>query len=85
MMPTATTMAANMAPADMRGRYMGLFNLTYTFSTGIGSIVGGLLNDLIAPVAMWFGGSLFAFLSAIGFFRLFRKDPSRRKVPTGSL
>jgi len=79
MMPTAMTMAANMAPPDMRGRYMSVFNLTYTFGMGIGSIVGGVLNDLIAPVAMWFGGSMFGFLSAIGFLYLFRKNPSINK------
>ena len=76
MMPTATTMAANMAPPDMRGRYMGLFNLTYTIAMGVGPIVGGLLNDLIAPSAIWYGGMVFAFLSAIGFLYLSRKFPS---------
>ncbi len=76
MMPTATTMTANMAPPDMRGRYMGLFNLTYTVAMGIGPVVGGLLNDLIAPAATWYGGMVFALLSAIGFYYLSRKFPS---------
>ena len=83
MMPTATTMTANMAPPEMRGRYMGLFNLTYTIGMGVGPIVGGLLNDFIAPVAIWYGGMVFAFLSAIGFFYLSRKFPSLNYKITG--
>ena len=66
--PTAMTFAANLAPQDMRGRYMSIFHLTMGVALGIGPIFGGILNDYIAPAAIWYGGALLSFISGIGFF-----------------
>ncbi|MEA3352039.1 MAG: MFS transporter, partial [Chloroflexota bacterium] len=41
LVPTATTYAANLAPPDMRGRYMSIFSLSWGVATGIGPVVGG--------------------------------------------
>jgi MFS family permease len=50
--PTGTAFAANLAPADMRGRYMGLYGLSWGVSFGIAPVIGGWLNDHVAPVAI---------------------------------
>ncbi len=65
--PTATGLAANMAPAEMRARYMGTLSLTYTIGAGIGPVIGGILSDSIAPQAIWYGGALTALIAAVGF------------------
>ena len=64
LIPTATTLVANLAPADMRGRYMSVYNLTWGIATGIGPLIGGFLNDQIAPVAIWYGGALIGLMGA---------------------
>ncbi len=64
--PTATTYVANLAPAEMRGRYMGLFGLTWNVAAGIGPVLGGVLNDNLGPAFIWYG----AFV--IGLFSLVR-------------
>lgn len=71
--PTATALVANLAPADQRARYMGFFAVTYTIGSGLGPVVGGLLNDHIAPAAAWYGGALFALGAAVGFTLLARR------------
>ncbi len=70
--PTATAMAANLAPPDMRARYMGIYGLSYRVGSGVGPVIGGFLSDNIAPPATWFGGAFFALLSGGGFLWLSR-------------
>lgn len=70
--PTATTTVANLAPSDMHGRYMGAFWVLVSIARAIGPMFGGLLNDNIAPVAIWYGGGVLALLGAIMFLGMAR-------------
>lgn len=70
--PTSTALVANMAPPSMRARYMGIYALSFTFGTGVGPLLGGMLSDAFAPNAIWFAGSLAAFIAAPGFLLLGR-------------
>jgi MFS family permease len=72
MVPTSTTLTANLAPSDMRGRYMGVFGISWGLAMGLGPVIGGLLNDAVAPVAMWYGGALLAIAASLGFVLLAR-------------
>jgi MFS family permease len=65
--PTASTYAANRAPADMRGRYMSLYGLTWPVGAGVGPVLGGWLNDNIRPQAIWIGALVIGLLSSLGF------------------
>lgn len=75
--PTGTAVAANLAPPDMRGRYMGLYGITWGVSFGIGPLIGGYLNDNVAPVAIWVFG-LAVGLAATASFLLFDKKLAGR-------
>lgn len=70
--PTATGLAANMAPPAMRARYMGALSLCFTIGAGIGPVVGGILSDSLAPAAIWHGGAATALAAAAGFALLAR-------------
>ena len=70
LMPTSSTFAANMAPPDMRGRYMSLYTLTWAVSTGVGSIFGGFLSDSLGPRSIWYGGGVIGLISVVGFIAL---------------
>jgi MFS family permease len=67
LIPTATTLVANLAPQDMRGRYMSIFSLSWGVAAGIGPVVGGALNDYISPQAIWYGGGLIGLSGALWF------------------
>lgn len=82
MVPTSTALTANLAPADMRGRYMGVYGLTWGAALGLGPIIGGVLNDRIAPVAIWYSGLAMGLLAAIGFLGMARLR-ARRAVEPG--
>jgi MFS family permease len=79
IMPTATTLVANLAPENMRARYLGLLALGYPIGSGLGPVVGGILNDSVAPVAIWYGAATLAVIGVIGFFLL--SQTSRDKQP----
>ena len=81
VVPTSTTFTADLAPPDMRGRYMSIYNLTHSLGIGLGPVIGGLLNDNFAPVAIWYGGLTIGLLAVAGFVRMAWSSPARA-VPT---
>jgi MFS family permease len=70
IMPTASTYIANLAPADMRGRYMSFFSLSWGVASGLAPLIGGNLGDFLSPQATWFGAALVGFVAVIGFVTL---------------
>lgn len=78
--PTGTAYAANAAPPDMRGRYMGLYGLSWNIAFGIGPVFGGWLNDNIAPVATWIGGLSVGLVAAAAFLLLEGAQAARRRA-----
>jgi len=78
VVPTSTTLTADLAPPEMRGRYMSIYNLTHSLGIGLGPVIGGLLNDHIAPVAIWYGGLTIGLLAVAGFVRMAWSSPVRR-------
>ncbi len=66
-MPTAMATVAGLSPSDMRGRYMSVYSMTMGAAKGIGPFIGGILNDQIAPSAIWLGAMVMCSMSAIVF------------------
>lgn len=73
LVPTGTTYVANRAPADLRGRYMSVYWITWGFSRAVAPLIGGILNDRISPRAVWHGGLIIGTISAVGLLLLARK------------
>jgi MFS family permease len=82
--PTGTAVAANLAPPDMRGRYMGLYGITWGVAFGIGPVIAGYLNDNVAPRAIWIF-ALAAGLAAAAGFLLLRKRLGGRQGYAGQI
>ncbi|HWQ05140.1 MAG TPA: MFS transporter [Longilinea sp.] len=82
MTPTGSTYVANLAPPDMRGRYMSLYGLTWSLAAGIGPLLGGFLNDNVAPVAIWYGAGIIGLTSVAAFTVLALRQ--RRAMPAST-
>jgi MFS family permease len=80
MSPTATTLVATLAPADMRGRYMGIYSLTWNVAAGIGPLMGGFLGDNLGPKSIWIGGLLIGLVSIFGFIAIRRTGNGRAQA-----
>ncbi len=88
IVPTSSTYVANLAPIDMRGRYMSFYTLTWGVAAGIGPVFGGFLNDIIGPKAIWVGGAIAGGLGVFFFLVLARQaaltranEPTKITVP----
>ena len=76
LMPTSSTYAANLAPADMRGRYMSIYGLSWSAALGIAPVMGGFMSDTLGPVTTWYGGFVAGALSTAWFAALHRQPRS---------
>lgn len=74
IVPTSNTYVANIAPAHMRGRYMSIYGLTWSFGQMVGPVLGGLLNDNFGPVYIWIGGLAIGLISALGLYLLSKQN-----------
>ncbi len=68
LVPTASTYVANRAPADVRGRYMSVYWLSWGLARALAPLLGGFLNDRLSPRSIWYGGLFIGLLSALGLF-----------------
>jgi MFS family permease len=82
LVPTSTAITADLAPPELRGRYMGMLGLTWSLGFGIGPILGGLIIDHIAPRALWPITASAGIAAALIFLALARLAPvySQRAV-----
>lgn len=83
LVPTASKYVADLAPADLRGRYMSIHWLGWGLARTLAPILGGFLNDSIAPQAIWIGGLLIGLASASGLFFLSRPTAVEPALQTG--
>jgi MFS family permease len=81
VIPTSTALTANLAPPTMRGRYMSIYGLTWGIGFGIGPVIGGFLNDNLAPVAIWYGGLAMGLSATLGFVLLARALRTQETEP----
>lgn len=70
LVPTVSSFAANMAPIDMRGRYLSIFGMTWGIASGISSLIGGLLSDTFGPQFIWYGAALMGSFGVVCFYLL---------------
>jgi MFS family permease len=77
LVPTASKYVADLAPADLRGRYMSIHWLGWGLARTLAPLIGGFLNDNIAPQAIWIGGLVIGLTSTLGLFMLGRRSTSK--------
>jgi predicted MFS family arabinose efflux permease len=68
--PTNRVIAANFAPADMRGRYMAIYDLGWTLPATFGPAAAGLILDNYDPNLLWYLGGILCVVSAVSFYAL---------------
>jgi MFS family permease len=83
LVPTTSKYVADLAPADLRGRYMSVQWLGWGLARTFAPIIGGYLNDNIAPQAIWIGGLLIGLTSTLGLFFLSRASSPQPKLQIG--
>lgn len=70
IVPVSQAFAADIAPQDMRGRYMGVFGLAYTAGYGLGPMLGGLVMDQLGGQYIWYAAFASCMLLGLGFLAM---------------
>jgi MFS family permease len=68
LIPTISKYVADLAPADMRGRYLSFYWFAWAIARGAAPLIGGFLNDTVSPRSIWIGGMAIGLLSTVGLF-----------------
>ncbi len=82
LVPTASKYVADIAPADLRGRYMSVYWLGWGLARTLAPLIGGFLNDNLFPQAIWIGGLLIGLTSTLGLVTLNSISKSRAALRT---
>ncbi len=85
LIPTATKFVADVAPADMRGRYMSLYWLGWGLSRAAAPLIGGVLTARVGPRAIWLGGLVIGLGSVVGLLFLNGMGWYERSAPEQTL
>jgi MFS family permease len=70
IMPVTSALAANFAPADMRGRYMAVFGLTWAIPATVAPTAAGVILDNYNPNLLWYIGGALCLVSVVSFYAL---------------
>jgi MFS family permease len=73
VVPVASKFVADLAPPDLRGRYMSVYWLGWAASRGAAPLIGGFINDRIAAIAIWYAAFLIGAVSTAGLAVLARR------------
>ncbi|MEN6530102.1 MAG: MFS transporter [Anaerolineaceae bacterium] len=73
VVPTSQTLAMGFAPEEMRGRYMGVFGVTWSIPATIGPGLAGVILDNLNPNLLWYIGGGLCLLSVLGYYLLHLK------------
>lgn len=74
--PTMTALVAELAPARARGRYQGVYSLSWSLAMFVGPVGGALLLQYGGGVAAWGTCALLGTAAAGGFLLLGRRTPA---------
>jgi MFS family permease len=91
IMPTASALATNFAPEDMRGRYMAVFGLSWALPATVGPSLAGIILDNYNPNLLWYIGAAICAVAVLGYYglhlwlgrcdRFNTRDPAEEAVP----
>jgi MFS family permease len=71
--PLSNALVADLAPADMRGRYNAVFGISWTIPFMIGPYLGGLVLDNYNPAWLWYACGIIGGLAGLGFVLLHQR------------
>jgi MFS family permease len=77
--PVSQALTAQLAPEDMRGRYMAVFGFSWGIPFAVGPYLAGLVMDNLDPTWLWYIAGLIGGLATLGFLglhRLVRPQPA---------
>jgi MFS family permease len=64
--PSNSTLIAELTPLGLRGRYQGVFSLSWSGAAFLAPTLGGYVQERAGSAALWLGCAIVAGIAAIG-------------------
>jgi len=77
LFPASNAAVSDLAPAQRRGEYMGLYSATFSLALAAGPYLGTALLTARGPVVLWSLCGLLCLLSSVGMALLWRNPGAR--------
>ena len=74
--PTQTGLVVRLSPVHGRGRYQGMYTLSWSVAAFAGPLVGGLTLDHLGRDAVWAGCAVVGTIAGAGYCLLLRPRPA---------
>lgn len=74
--PASMSAVADLAPAHARGRYQGMFTLSWSAAAFAGPLAGGLTLQYLGRDSVWLGSAALGMVAAAGYYLLLRPHPT---------
>ncbi|XTZ16194.1 MDR family MFS transporter [Micromonospora echinospora] len=63
--PSNSTLIAELSPAELRGRYQGVFSLSWQVAGAVAPVLGGLVRQEAGNVTLWLGCAVIGAVIAV--------------------
>lgn len=70
VVPISQALVANLAPEDMRGRYMAIYGFSWTIPLAVGPLAAGLIMDNYDPNWVWYFCALVSMIAIASYLFL---------------
>ena len=75
--PFTSAVVTDLAPVELRARYMGVFSMCFSSALMLGAPLGGEVLDSLGPNVLWFGCAGVAALAAVLYLAAYRSIKAR--------
>ncbi|MFB6440768.1 MDR family MFS transporter [Streptomyces sp. NPDC056411] len=72
--PTQMSLVARLSPVQGRGRYQGVYTLSWSVAAFVAPLLGGVVIDRYGADAVWVGSLAVGALAAVGYAQVMRRS-----------
>jgi len=85
VLPVAQALVVKFSPEDMRGRYMGVYGLSWTVPSAIAPLLAGVVMDNYNPDWVWYGVGAIAGIAVLGYISLHLQANQRFAIESAAM
>ncbi|MCC3770193.1 MFS transporter [Streptomyces sp. UNOC14_S4] len=82
--PTQMGLVVRLSPVEGRGRYQGMFTLSWSAAALLAPLTSGWVIDTFGPRTLWAGCAAVGTVAALGYWLLMRSLPAEDQGPSGA-
>jgi len=77
--PVGQAIVANLAPEDMRGRYMAFYGFSFAIPGVVGTLMAGAVMDYLDPNWVWFGAGILGLVATGMYLAMANQQPKQKE------